>query len=306
MNTAERVTELISGWTDMSKSEKVIKIAKACLGWSYVWGGYGQLCTPSNRKGYAERTSCPAAESAVIVSKCQVLRNSKSKCDGCTYYPGGATRFFDCRGFTRWVLSHVGINLQGAGATSQWNDNTNWTKKGPISELPDRVCVLFWQDKKDKSKMGHTGLYLGGNVIIHCSGEVKYDTLDTKGWTHYAIPRGIDGDVPVWRPTIRKGSSGDDVKYCQQLLMKLGYDLSPYNDDGRFGTKTLNAVLAFQKANGLGVDGVVGPMTWDALTGAKPVTTEPAKTYSVTIKGLSKAKADSLKKDYPNATIKEE
>ena len=154
--------------------------------------------------------------------------------------------------------------------------------------------------------MSHTGLYLGGNVIIHCSGEVKYDTLDTKGWTHYAIPRGIDGDVPVWRPTIRKGSSGDDVKYCQQLLMKLGYDLSPYNDDGRFGTKTLNAVLAFQKVNGLGVDGVVGPMTWDALTGAKPVTTEPAKTYSVTIKGLSKAKADSLKKDYPNATIKEE
>ncbi|MEF2589941.1 MAG: peptidoglycan-binding domain-containing protein [Dysosmobacter sp.] len=29
--------------------------------------------------------------------------------------------------------------------------------------------------------------------------------------------------------------------------------------DGIFGSKTKAAVLAFQKANGLGVDGIVGP-----------------------------------------------
>lgn len=304
MNTAERVTELINGWTDMSKSEKVTKIAKACLGWPYVWGGYGQVCNPANRKSFSERSSCPAAESAVIISKCQVLRQSKGKCDGCEWYPGGATRFFDCRGFTRWVLSHVGINLQGAGATSQYNDNTNWTKKGPISEMPkDKVCCVFM---KSGDKMSHTGLYLGGDVIIHCSGTVKYGTPSDKGWSHYAIPRGIDGDVPVWRPTIRKGSSGEDVKYCQQLLMKLGYDLSPYNDDGKFGAKTQAAVIAFQKANGLGADGVVGPLTWEALTNAKPTPAPTEKKYTVTIQHLAKATADALKKEYPNATVKEE
>ena len=302
MNTAERVTQLINGWTDMTKSEKVTKIAKACLGWPYVWGGYGQICNPSNRKAYAERSSCPAAESAVIVSRCQVLRKSKTTCSGCQWYPNGETRFFDCRGFTRWVLSHVGINLQGAGATSQWNDNTNWTKKGSIKDLPDKVCCVFMQSG---DKMSHTGLYLGGGVIIHCSGEVKYGTPSDKGWSHYAIPRGIDGDVPVWRPTIRRGSSGDDVKYCQQLLMKLGYDLAPYNDDGKYGAKTEAAVRAFQKANGLGVDGIVGPLTWEALIGAKP-SDKPVQKYTITIPGLTKEKADALKKEYPNATMKGE
>jgi len=34
---------------------------------------------------------------------------------------------------------------------------------------------------------------------------------------------------------------------------------------GRFGPKTRNAVRAFQRHDGLLVDGIVGPQTWDAL-----------------------------------------
>ena len=303
MNTADQVTALINEWRkgQYTKAELATKIAKACLGWPYVWGGYGQICNSSNRKAYAERTSCPEAESAVIISKCQVLRGSKAACAGCEWYPGGATRFFDCRGFTRWVLNQVGINLQGAGATSQWNDNTNWTKKGEIKDLPNTVCCVFM---KSGDKMSHTGLYLGGGVIIHCSGTVKYGTPSDKGWTNWAIPRGIDGNTPVWRPTIRKGSTGDDVKYCQQLLMKLGYDLSPYNDDGKFGNKTMAAVKAFQKSQNLVQDGVVGPMTWEALEAAKPSTSE--KKYTVTIHGVTQDDVNAIKEYYPDADVKEE
>jgi peptidoglycan hydrolase-like protein with peptidoglycan-binding domain len=39
---------------------------------------------------------------------------------------------------------------------------------------------------------------------------------------------------------------------------------------GRFGAGTERAVLTFQRRDGLSVDGIVGPQTWDTLLGIKP------------------------------------
>lgn len=118
MKTYTEVDQLIVQWKaeGLSKAEIVVQTAEACMGWPYVWGGYGQYCTSKNRKSFAERSSCPASESAVIVKKCQVLNGSKGDCSGCKWYPGGRTRFFDCRGFIRWLLQQVGISLKGSGA----------------------------------------------------------------------------------------------------------------------------------------------------------------------------------------------
>lgn len=67
-------------------------------------------------------------------------------------------------------------------------------------------------------------------------------------------------------PTLRRGAGGEWVTYLQQLLTQAGYDPGPV--DGDFGNGTLQAVEALQAANGLAVDGVVGPATWAVLTGA--------------------------------------
>ena len=66
MNSAATVDNLISQWQTMgmTKAQLAVKIAEACMSWPYVWGGYGQYDTPANRNSYANRTSCPAAESA--------------------------------------------------------------------------------------------------------------------------------------------------------------------------------------------------------------------------------------------------
>ena len=69
----------------------------------------------------------------------------------------------------------------------------------------------------------------------------------------------------------RKGSKGAAVKEMQKMLIALGY-LKPTwtskrsgkefpSDDGSFGSGTLKAVKAFQKAQGLKVDGLVGKNT---------------------------------------------
>ncbi|WP_237660873.1 peptidoglycan-binding protein [Tepidanaerobacter sp. GT38] len=60
-----------------------------------------------------------------------------------------------------------------------------------------------------------------------------------------------------------RGLQGEDVKELQSKLESLGYDVGPI--DGIFGPLTENAVKAFQKDNGLVVDGIVGQETFSAL-----------------------------------------
>ena len=65
---------------------------------------------------------------------------------------------------------------------------------------------------------------------------------------------------------LKNGSKGEDVKKLQE---KLGVEAI-----GTFGPKTEAAVKAWQKANGLKDDGIVGDATWSKLFGeTKPETT---------------------------------
>ena len=61
------------------------------------------------------------------------------------------------------------------------------------------------------------------------------------------------------------GDAGEDVRMIQQRLIELGYSCGYYGADAIFGNATEQAVIAFQRDNGLGKDGIVGPETWDAL-----------------------------------------
>jgi peptidoglycan hydrolase-like protein with peptidoglycan-binding domain len=70
--------------------------------------------------------------------------------------------------------------------------------------------------------------------------------------------------------TIRKGSTGPSVAYCQNLLNARGVPHPVLWVDGMFGPKTDQAVRHFQMMKHLEVDGVVGPMTWGALEGGPP------------------------------------
>ena len=63
--------------------------------------------------------------------------------------------------------------------------------------------------------------------------------------------------------TLRRGDRGEDVKVLQRALKRAGFDAGTI--DGIFGSRTEAAVRAFQRANGLQVDGIVGPKTWAAL-----------------------------------------
>ena len=60
---------------------------------------------------------------------------------------------------------------------------------------------------------------------------------------------------------LKIGSKGDDVKMLQQLLQDNDFLPASAKIDGSFGKLTSQAVMKYQKANGLKADGSVGPKT---------------------------------------------
>lgn len=70
-------------------------------------------------------------------------------------------------------------------------------------------------------------------------------------------------DTAMAASNLSWGSRGTEVVQVQQALNNQGYWCG--SSDGIFGSKTYNAVIRFQKDAGIGVDGIVGPITRQAL-----------------------------------------
>ncbi|MFS8585346.1 MAG: L,D-transpeptidase family protein, partial [Acidimicrobiia bacterium] len=84
---------------------------------------------------------------------------------------------------------------------------------------------------------------------------------------------------PAADGTLELGESGEAVLALQQRLVELGYWLG--EPDGTYGQLTRQAVMAFQKVEGLARDGVAGPATQQALaTASRPV---PRGTHGIEI-----------------------
>ena len=62
---------------------------------------------------------------------------------------------------------------------------------------------------------------------------------------------------------LKQGSKGGEVREVQRRLKNWGYYNGPV--DGVFGKGTKDAVIAFQKKNGIKADGIVGKATYQAL-----------------------------------------
>ena len=63
------------------------------------------------------------------------------------------------------------------------------------------------------------------------------------------------------------GDEGPVIKECQKKLRELGY--ITFKPDGVLGKTTVSAIKAFQRANGLTVDGALGPVTRDKILSGK-------------------------------------
>ena len=288
--------------------------------WGYIWGQAGILWTAAKQKQKVD----------YMVNKYGTSwkKNSEAKEDN--YYRAALIGdkwighyVADCSGLFRWAMDQFKIYI-AHGSNSIWKSYC--TNKGLLSggkrtdgmELLPGTAV-FTDKNGDKT---HIGLYIGGWKVIEASGTdagVCMSNVSATKWKCWGELKNVDYERQgigepayierpgtVWRPTIRRGNKGEDVKYIQTILYNLGYNLGKYGIDGDFGSATEAAVKEFQRDNGLNADGVVGPLTYEALEKASKKPESIEKYYTVCIHHLDKTQADALRNNYPGATVTEE
>ena len=127
-----------------------------------------------------------------------------------------------------------------------------------------------------------------------CPGNWMYARMGDLASKVTAALSGGDVDISV---NLQKGDSGDAVKTMQKMLIACGYSCGSAGADGSFGDKTLAAVKAFQKAAGLTVDGIYGPVTKAALEKAYKAKSSGDKTSGIQATVLKNLpEADVIKK----------
>ena len=126
-----------------------------------------------------------------------------------------------------------------------------------------------------------------------------------KGTTPTPLPEGNQESSGTWT-TMRRYDSGENVAQLQESLITLGFLSGPA--DGNYGEKTVAAVKAFQRANGLKVDGTAGAETQQLLFGGTAKSATVAATPTPTPKATATPapeKTDTLKQGSKGTAVKE-
>lgn len=268
--------------------------------WGYIWGTAGEKWTEAKQKELEKTTDSNRAQG----------RKYGSKWIGHTVA--------DCSGLFSWAYKQLGGYMYHGSDTmyKKYCVDHGELSKGKRTDgkpLKPGTAVFVWNG----STYSHVGLFVGKDTVIEAMGTISGVTTTkvTAGkWTHWGELKDVDlaaqepqegaslpKDDKILYPTIKRGNKGENVRILQQLLMERGYRLPRYGADGDFGSETEAAVKAFQKANGLKVDGIAGPATWGKLL-EQNITVK----YTFTAKGITKAMADELKKICDKGTITED
>lgn len=118
-------------------------------------------------------------------------------------------------------------------------------------------------------------------ISTSCPGNHLRSRVANNNWGSGGSPGGPGGGGDE---LLQRGSSGSAVTALQRDLMSLGYAMPQYGADGSFGAETEQAVRAFQRAAGIGVDGIAGPQTLSAIAAALEETM-PDRRYLSTTEG---------------------
>ena len=156
---------------------------------------------------------------------------------------------------------------------SQQDQSTQTDSDDEITALAREVIAGKWGIGATRiaklTAAGHSYAAVQARVNELLTGKAAADETPTTVQEPAPSPAMVG--YALWLEEVAEGSSGNTVKAVQTLLIALGYrcggDFVNGHEvaDGDFGPTTRKAVEAFQKANGLTVNGTVDDKTMSAL-----------------------------------------
>ncbi len=159
-------------------------------------------------------------------------------------------------------LNWSSVNSDSCVASGSWNDAVGTSGSKIIVKLgSDAAYTLTCSNAKYGSDVATVKVFVGkeGATSTPTTPTISAVALTTiSGSTTGGVPKGLVN--AAWRRSLKVGTSGEDVTNLQLFLIRHGF-LTEGNAIGLFGPKTKTALMQFQKANGLAVVGIFGPLT---------------------------------------------
>ncbi|SFM43353.1 Putative peptidoglycan binding domain-containing protein [Gracilibacillus orientalis] len=170
--------------------------------------------------------------------------------------------------FTSGTVIYAGFGKSGTGLGGYGNvvlirDRSN---RAQLYAHMDSVAVKNGQTVSQDQVIGYqgaTGFVTGSHM--HFEVRKKVETAPPYGY-RAAKPSSTLSPISYVKQfsqneNLKEKSNGTQVRNLQRELLKLGFNLNKYGADGVFGNETESAVKAFQRSEGIKVDGIVGPVT---------------------------------------------
>lgn len=257
----------------------------------YAKGGTALDAAPVDAGEYTASITMGSA-TATVTFKIAKADAPDAPPSGLTGYVGKALSTVVLPDGWTWVDGTTVMNTAGDAVEFRANyggDNNH----NPANNVAVSVKVV--ETSGGGSTGGNTGGGTGGNTGGGTGGNTGGNTGggSTGGGSGHRVSTSAPA-APAKLPTLLLGSRSSDVKTLQEMLNAKGYNAGSV--DGIFGRNTRAAVIAFQNANGLAADGIVGKLTWAKLydtTAALPAASTATGTQPMVYRG---SRGDAVRK----------
>jgi SH3-like domain-containing protein len=142
-------------------------------------GGWLKLATPDGRYGWVDAADVAELSqwSQQGFSAAQIEKTARRMMGSSYLWGGTSTKVTDCSGLTKVSYLSNGIILQRDA--SQQALTGKIMKRGTDWHQYETGDLLFFGNEKT-GRVTHVGIYLRDGKYIHCSGQVKINSLDPK------------------------------------------------------------------------------------------------------------------------------